>query len=146
MSRKKKRAEREEREKKEAIEKERKRVADGKEMGDIKFNLEQQVIDLIGLPISICLSNLSYVSISLFIFTLYLCTIYIHIYIYHSSFFLFISLSIYPWTCLFGHRHQQSKTCSSQSDVSKAFTRSNNWSLKWVYTGCFKNSVSLDKH
>ena len=95
MSRKKKRAEREEREKKEAIEKERKRVADGKEMGDIKFNLEQQVIDLIGLPISICLSNLSYVCISLFIFTLYLCTIYIHIYIYHSSFFLSIILSIY---------------------------------------------------
>jgi len=40
--RKKKRAEREERERKEAIEKEKKRVADGKQMGDLKFTLEQQ--------------------------------------------------------------------------------------------------------
>lgn len=41
--RKKKRAEREERERKEAVEKEKKRVAEGKQIGDLKFTLEQQV-------------------------------------------------------------------------------------------------------
>jgi len=40
--RKKKRAEREERERKEAVEKEKKRVAEGKQIGDLKFTLEQQ--------------------------------------------------------------------------------------------------------
>jgi len=42
--RKQKRAEREEREKKEAIEKEKKRITDGKDMTDIKLQLEQQEI------------------------------------------------------------------------------------------------------
>lgn len=42
--RKQKRAEREEREKKEALEKEKKRISDGKDMTDIKLQLEQQEI------------------------------------------------------------------------------------------------------